>query len=84
MLKWDRLIRKRRLKNIIYNGMDDERQDAGFNPEENTQNPEEESKNTEEYELVEIEILPAKIICPDCGGITLEGKEFCDKCGGEL
>lgn len=38
----------------------------------------------EEYEIVELEILPAKIICPDCGGITLEGLEFCDKCGGEL
>ncbi|MBH1940361.1 hypothetical protein I5677_05555 [Mobilitalea sibirica] len=37
-----------------------------------------------EYEIVEREILPAKIICPDCGGITLEGLEFCDKCGGEL
>lgn len=37
-----------------------------------------------EYEVVEREILPDKIICPDCGGITLEGLEFCDKCGGEL
>lgn len=37
-----------------------------------------------EYEVVEREMLPAKIICPDCGGITLEGLEFCDKCGGEL
>jgi len=37
-----------------------------------------------EYEIVEIEIRPAKIICPDCGGITLEGLEFCDKCGGEI
>lgn len=37
-----------------------------------------------EYEIVEREIQPAKIICPDCGGITLEGLEFCDKCGGEL
>jgi hypothetical protein len=37
-----------------------------------------------EEEIVEREILPAKIICPDCGGITLEGLEFCDKCGGEL
>jgi len=36
------------------------------------------------YEVVEREIHPAKIICPDCGGITLEGLEFCDKCGGEL
>ncbi len=38
----------------------------------------------EVYEVVEREILPAKIICPDCGGITLEGLDFCDKCGGEL
>lgn len=36
------------------------------------------------YEVVELEILPAKIICPDCGGVTLEGLDFCDKCGGEL
>lgn len=38
----------------------------------------------EEYEIVEKEILPEKMICPDCGGITLVGLEFCDKCGGEL
>lgn len=43
-----------------------------------------ESDTAEEYEIVEREILPAKIICPDCGGITLEGLDFCDKCGGEL
>lgn len=39
---------------------------------------------TEEYEIVEIEIFPEKMVCPDCGGITLEGLDFCDKCGGEL
>lgn len=38
----------------------------------------------EEYEIVEREIFPEKIICPDCGGVTLEGLEFCHKCGGEL
>ncbi|BCJ96273.1 hypothetical protein acsn021_38420 [Anaerocolumna cellulosilytica] len=38
----------------------------------------------EEYEIVEVEILPEKMICPDCGGITLAGLDFCDKCGGEL
>ena len=43
-----------------------------------------EADEPEEYEIVEREILPVKIICPDCGGITLEGLEFCDKCGGEL
>lgn len=42
------------------------------------------SEEEEVYEVVEREIHPAKIICPDCGGITLEGLEFCDKCGGEL
>ncbi|MDD3172369.1 MAG: hypothetical protein PHF63_01655 [Herbinix sp.] len=44
-----------------------------------------EDQETEEtYEVLEREIHPTKIICPDCGGITLEGLEFCDKCGGEL
>lgn len=38
----------------------------------------------EEYEVVEREIHPANIICPDCGGITLEGLDYCNKCGGEL
>lgn len=38
----------------------------------------------EEYPIVEREICPAKIICPDCGGETLEGLEYCDKCGGEI
>lgn len=37
-----------------------------------------------EYEIVEKEICPERIICPDCGGYTYEGLEFCDKCGGEL
>ncbi|BCN29798.1 hypothetical protein [Anaeromicropila herbilytica] len=36
------------------------------------------------YEIVEREILPEKIICPDCGGVTLQGLDFCDRCGGEL
>lgn len=50
-----------------------------------TMDQQEEKISTEgEYEVVEREILPAKIICPDCGGITLEGLDFCDKCGGEL
>ncbi|MBO5197854.1 MAG: hypothetical protein J6B85_04950 [Lachnospiraceae bacterium] len=44
----------------------------------------EESDENPEYEIVEREIRPQKIICPDCGGITLEGLDFCDKCGGEL
>ncbi len=46
--------------------------------------PKEETEGEEEYEIVEKEILPEKMICPDCGGITLVGLEFCDKCGGEL
>lgn len=47
-------------------------------------NEEKSLSDDEEYEVVEMEIKPAKIICPDCGGITIEGLEFCDKCGGEL
>ena len=66
--------------------------ETSFQEDEDTAEPEEETDKTisenqedqEEYEIVEREILPAKIICPDCGGITLEGLEFCDKCGGEL
>lgn len=46
--------------------------------------PKQEVSQQEEYEIVEKEILPEKMICPDCGGITLVGLEFCDKCGGEL
>lgn len=42
------------------------------------------SEKTEEYEVVERVIYPEKIICPDCGGLTLEGLDFCDKCGGEI
>ena len=52
--------------------------------EEAEQVYEEEEDPNMEYEVVEREILPAKIICPDCAGITLEGLDFCDKCGGEL
>lgn len=43
-----------------------------------------EAPGQEEYEIVEKEILPEKMVCPDCGGITLVGLDFCDKCGGEL
>ncbi|MBP1756738.1 MAG: hypothetical protein H6Q59_3136 [Firmicutes bacterium] len=52
--------------------------------EEENEPAEKEEDEDFEYEIVEREILPAKIICPDCGGITLEGLDFCDKCGGEL
>ena len=59
----------------------------GANPKDDAYSKEDaapEDDSEVEYEVVEREILPAKIICPDCGGITLEGLEFCDKCGGEL
>lgn len=46
--------------------------------------PYDETEDDTVYEVVEREILPDKKVCPDCGGITLEGLEFCDKCGGEL
>ena len=37
-----------------------------------------------EEPILEVEIEPDKIICPDCGGITFEGLEFCHLCGGML
>lgn len=37
-----------------------------------------------EYEIVEKEIVPENMICPDCGGVTIVGLEFCEKCGGEI
>lgn len=53
--------------------------------EDNMGNSKAQKQDEEEtYEVLEREILPEKIICPDCGGITLEGLDFCDKCGGEL
>lgn len=32
----------------------------------------EDLEGEEEYEILEREIVPANIICPDCGGVTLE------------
>jgi len=85
MFKWDRLLRKNKIKNYVkYMEREDGGQDTSLHPDHTTKNHEEGNKGTDEYEVVEIEILPKKIICPDCGGITLEGMEFCDKCGGEL
>lgn len=34
--------------------------------------------------VLEREILPECIVCPDCGGITFDGLEFCHLCGGML
>lgn len=51
---------------------------------EDRKNIQSDSQGEIEYEIVEKEILPEKMICPDCGGITLVGLDFCDKCGGEL
>lgn len=77
MIKWDGLPRKSKLPNDI-NYIEDETEH--YEQIDNDVNLEDD----EGYEVVEMEILPSKIICPDCGGITLEGLEFCDKCGGEL
>lgn len=89
MFKWERFLRKKINKNIRYNNFEDREfadglQDYDLNSGDMAYESGEGDKKADEYEVVEIEILPAKIICPDCGGITLEGLEFCDKCGGEL
>ncbi|HKL79107.1 MAG TPA: hypothetical protein VJ888_01585 [Mobilitalea sp.] len=66
---------------MLFSSDDRENIDISYTSEQDAIEIDEE---TEEYEVVEREILPTKIICPDCGGITLEGLDFCDKCGGEL
>lgn len=84
MFKWDKLLRKNKLTMNI----DDVQNAAGEHDTDDFSETDGSQENIDteynEHEIVEIEILPAKIICPDCGGITLEGLEFCDKCGGEL
>ena len=37
-----------------------------------------------EYEIVENQIVPDKIVCPDCGGVTFDGLDLCHLCGGML
>ena len=83
MFKWDRLLRRSKIpKDADYLKDEAEEFDIELNAEEAT--AEDAIEQEEEFEIVEMEVLPNKIICPDCGGITLEGLEFCDKCGGEI
>ena len=37
-----------------------------------------------EYEILEKKILPERMVCPDCGGITFEVLDLCHLCGGML
>ena len=37
-----------------------------------------------EYEVLERDIMPERIVCPDCGNVTFEGVERCSRCGKEL
>lgn len=83
MFKWDRLLRKNKLPKEI-NYMKDESDEADMDLYSEEEKAKDNLENEDEFEIVEMEILPNKIICPDCGGVTLEGLEFCDKCGGEI
>ncbi|NLP17059.1 MAG: hypothetical protein GX379_08485 [Clostridiales bacterium] len=84
MHKWNRLLRRNKLPKVI-NDIKDEPENPDNESYSEDLSPDAEIvTENKEYEIVEIEIRPAKIICPDCGGITLEGLEFCDKCGGEI
>jgi hypothetical protein len=84
MHKWNKLLRRNKLPKVI-NDIKDEPENPDNESYSEDLSPDAEIvTENKEYEIVEIEIRPAKIICPDCGGITLEGLEFCDKCGGEI
>lgn len=73
------------LKSILFDMEEEDSEEEAEIKEENSPEASPVSQETQEtYEILEREIHPAKIICPDCGGITLEGLDFCDKCGGEL
>lgn len=37
-----------------------------------------------DYEVLEREIAPERIVCPNCNAVTWEGLDYCDKCGKEL
>lgn len=37
-----------------------------------------------EYDIVEREVAPERIVCPDCGGVTFDGLDLCHLCGGML
>lgn len=83
MFKWGRLLRKdKSLNGTDY--MKDESEESDLDLDSEDDIPDDTLEKEEEFEIVEMEILPNKIVCPDCGGITLEGLEFCDKCGGEI
>lgn len=83
MFKWGRLLRKDKSHNGT-DYMDEEVEESDLDLTSEVEISDDVLEDEEEFEIVEIEILPNKIICPDCGGITLEGLEFCDKCGGEI
>ena len=83
MFKWGKLVRNDKSpKEIDY--MKDESEESDLDLDSEDDISDDTLEKEEEFEIVEMEILPNKIVCPDCGGITLEGLEFCDKCGGEI
>ena len=83
MFKWGKLVRNDKLpKGTDY--MKDESEESDLDLDSEDDISDDTLEKEEEFEIVEMEILPNKIVCPDCGGITLEGLEFCDKCGGEI
>lgn len=45
---------------------------------------EDECDRNGEYPVLERDIFPERIVCPDCGYVTFEGKERCSRCGREL
>ena len=68
MHKWNRLLRRNKLPKVI-NDIKDEPENPDNESYSEDLSPDAEIvTENKEYEIVEIEIRPAKIICPDCGG----------------
>lgn len=77
------LLFEKRIKKQEHNSPDSEQATMLLENSQVKEQPEKGKQQTED-EFVEMEIKPAHIICPDCGGITIEGLDYCHRCGGEL